>query len=226
MITDRGLFIKQIIEYRNYKKYLEIGLSNNPRAPYRLLDNIEIKHSVDIGAETGADFIMNSDLFFENLKNGNFSLQKDYKWDAIFIDGDHNAEQVFKDLNNAFDHLTDDGIIFIHDILPSEYSRALEMQVANITLALCDAWKVVHYCLKHRPDMHVCSLEEGDPNPCGLAVILKNNNNNRIVLHPKQNLFYQFSQMSENKSKFMNVIDNKDIFKWIENPYYNYLNIK
>lgn len=224
MINDRGIFIKNLIQYKKFNRYLEIGLSYNPKAPYRLLNDIETKHSIDTDPNTGADFIIDSDSFFTMLETESFSfLEKDYKWDAIFIDGNHNAEQVFKDLKNSINHLSDDGIIFIHDILPSEYSRALEIGLPTVPLALCDAWKVVHYCLKNRPDIHICSLEEGDPNPCGLAVITKNKNLNRKLLDLNENVFYQFSQMVENKKKLMNVIPEDDIINWINNPYYNYM---
>lgn len=223
MITDRGIFIKDIIQQKQYKKYLEIGLSTNPRAPYRLIDNVETKHSVDMSIETGADFIMDSDSFFTNLENGSFPLDADYKWDVIFVDGDHNAEQVYKDLMNAFKHIADNGVIFVHDILPSEYGRTLETSVGGVGLALCDAWKVMHYCLKTKTEMHVCCLEEGDPNPCGLGVIVKNKQKTRKLLQAKENPFFQFSQINNNKRRLMNVIAPEDLLKWISKPFYNHL---
>jgi len=223
MIKNRAMFIKNIIEHKKFNKYLEIGLSHNPLAPYRLLNNIETKHSVDTDSSTGADFVADSDTFFRALESEFFaSLEKDYKWDVIFIDGNHNAEQVFKDLNNSINHLSEDGVIFVHDILPSEYSRTLEVELPHVPLSLCDAWKVIHYCLKNRPDIHICSLEEGDPNPCGLAVITMTKNN-RKLLNLNENLFYQFSQILQNKSRLMNVISEDDILNWIDNPYYHYL---
>jgi len=37
MIQCRGTFIKNVIEKMGYKSYLEIGLSKNPKAPYRMI---------------------------------------------------------------------------------------------------------------------------------------------------------------------------------------------
>lgn len=46
MIRCRGTFIKNVIEKMGYKSYLEIGLSKNPKAPYRLIQ-IENKSSIE-----------------------------------------------------------------------------------------------------------------------------------------------------------------------------------
>ena len=56
--------------------------------------------------------LTNTDEFFK-------SLDKDKKFDFIFIDADHDKQQVAKDLLSSFKHLTEKGIIALHDIAPS-----------------------------------------------------------------------------------------------------------
>ena len=50
-----------------------------------------------------------SDIFFENI-------DKDQKFDIIFIDADHTYEQVVKDINNSMKHLSANGVIIMHDV--------------------------------------------------------------------------------------------------------------
>jgi len=46
------------------------------------------------------------------------SLNEDKKFDFIFIDADHDKKQVAKDFLNSLKHLTEKGIIALHDIGP------------------------------------------------------------------------------------------------------------
>jgi predicted O-methyltransferase YrrM len=63
-------------------------------------------------------FQCTSDVFFENL-------DKECMFDMVFIDGDHNKHQVYKDFINVKDKVIDDGFIFLHDSYPfSEYMTA------------------------------------------------------------------------------------------------------
>lgn len=64
---------------------------------------------VDPDQNTPANHHMTSDDFFRNNKK---------KFDFIFIDGQHTAEQSLKDFDNALDHLNEGGVIAFHDTLP------------------------------------------------------------------------------------------------------------
>jgi hypothetical protein len=76
-------------------------------------------------------FIINelSDYFFE------FSYEEEFKFDLIFIDGDHSYTQVKKDFFNAKKILSDSGLIMFHDTnLPSVRKAANEEFVNWIDL--------------------------------------------------------------------------------------------
>lgn len=220
MIKNRGLFIKNLIKFKNYNKYLEIGLSNNPNAPYRLITDIETKHSVDMNPNTNPDFVADSNTFFNMLHNESFScLDKDYKWDIIFIDGAHMAQQVYLDLCNSFNHLDENGIIIMHDVLPWSYDMTIEADVGQREATCQDAWKVVEYCLKERNDMHICTLEE---NNGGLGLITKAKEKRIPILSKEYNKFYQFDVYMQERNKYMNTIKEDEVLKWLEKPYYNF----
>jgi len=219
MIKCRGTYINKIIETMELKNYLEIGLSHNPKAPYRLVSpNSVHKTSVDYSETTEPDYCMLSDVFFNKIQLGQTEFDPNHKWDCIFIDGDHFAEQVYADLENAFNHLSDDGVIFMHDSLPWSYDMTIESSVSNREATCQDAWKVIEFCIKERSDMHICTIEEAGG---GIGVITKAKSP-RPMLPRNFNRFYQFGVYNRNKYRFMNTIDKDSLLKWIKSPTYNF----
>lgn len=229
-ITCRGTFIKHIIKKYNFKSYLEIGLSHNPLSPYRLIDGNEVtKCSIDIDKSTNADYCMKSIDFFNEIRNNKEHKYHGFKWDVIFIDGDHRSDVVYKDILDSYEFLNENGIIFLHDILPEFYYRSLEMplsftynqQKLGVGLALNDAWKVVPYILKNHSGMNICSLVEKEQDfICGLGVITKTQDRN--LMNKEENQFYRYDIHRNNLRKFSNLINVEDFDIWIEKPYHNF----
>lgn len=60
-----------------------------------------------------------SDVFFGQI------VDPKRKFDVIYLDGLHTAEQTLRDLLNAVEHLADDGAIVIDDVVPTSYAAAL-----------------------------------------------------------------------------------------------------
>jgi predicted O-methyltransferase YrrM len=52
-------------------------------------------------------------------------------YDIIFIDGDHTYEGVKKDFENYYPLLNENGILFFHDIVDSEYHRSANCYVSK-----------------------------------------------------------------------------------------------
>jgi|ERR1035437_510194 hypothetical protein len=112
MIT-RTEIINKLFEAYGFKSYLEIGV----RIPAENFDLIKAsnKESVDPRPMGKCSYIMTSDEFFINYVS-------DRKYDVIFVDGLHTAEQSYKDVKNAIKHLNEDGFIVMHDCNPpTEY---------------------------------------------------------------------------------------------------------
>ena len=102
--------INSIIKKNNFKTYLEVGIAHR-----ECFDGIELpmvdKIGVDPWEGSEPDYLMDSDTFFD-------TIDKDRKWDMIFIDGLHVMEQADKDVVNALKHLNDGGVIMMHDCNP------------------------------------------------------------------------------------------------------------
>ncbi|WGM32279.1 class I SAM-dependent methyltransferase [Brevundimonas sp. NIBR11] len=60
-----------------------------------------------------------SDEYFGSLVRDGETFQ------VIYVDGLHTMEQTLRDLLNAIDHLADDGVIIVDDVVPSSYSASL-----------------------------------------------------------------------------------------------------
>ena len=113
---QRFEIINTFIKNNNFKNYLEIGVFTGQN-----IREIIAKHKdgVDPTTELGhtipeINYPITSDEFFKLIKG------HDIKYDVIFIDGLHHADQVDKDIENALNHLVDNGIIVIHDCNPEK----------------------------------------------------------------------------------------------------------
>ena len=68
---------------------------------------------------------MTSNRFFSQLDQEKI-LYKNIRFDVIFIEGLHLAEQVDRDISNALRYLKDDGFIVLHDCNPPLERHARE----------------------------------------------------------------------------------------------------
>lgn len=197
-----------IINYilTNFKKetcYLEIGV----RHPHQNFDLIlaDKKYSVDPGYESeinNVDFKMTSDEFFINLKQGQI-LSSDIKFDVIFIDGSHLADQVQKDITNSLDFLSNDGFIVMHDCNPPTEFHASENYQYRLSPALDywngTTWKAFFEARK-RKDIFSCCIDTD----WGIGVISK-----KIKLGiptDVENNFYEYYILDGNRKDSLNLI--------------------
>lgn len=100
--------------------YLEIGCQTNVN--FKAINSLN-KISVDPDPEASAKFCVTSDAFFNDLAGPlGYSTNK---FDLVFIDGLHTAEQVERDFINAVKYLKLGGFIVLHDCNPEkeEYAR-------------------------------------------------------------------------------------------------------
>lgn len=122
--------LQKIIDKKNYKSYLEIGVA----AGHVLcnLKNLDKVYGVDIELlypmsvyklrqkmDDQGIFEMSSDDFFEIFKE---------KVDLVFIDAGHSFSQVIRDIENSLWHLNDGGIIMVHDCNPPHKAAAIEAE--------------------------------------------------------------------------------------------------
>ena len=88
-------------------EHLELGLNCGTNFNSLLIEN---KKSVDISfSDVIPTYLMTTNQFFEENKD---------KFDIIYIDADHEYNQVIKDYNNSVECINKGGIIFLHDLYP------------------------------------------------------------------------------------------------------------
>lgn len=104
----RGQLIDAFVQKYNYKSYLEIGFLNG--LTFNLV-NCDYKIGVDPQPRVNDSRVVSktSNDFFEENKN---------MFDVVFIDGDHEKHQVYKDFKNSYNCLNENGLIIFHDINP------------------------------------------------------------------------------------------------------------
>jgi hypothetical protein len=184
--------------------YLEIGV-RDPRDNYNHII-ADTKYSVDPGVEfeeNPVDFKMTSDGFFEKL-NQNQILTSDIKFDVIFIDGLHLADQVDKDIENALNYIKDDGFIVLHDCNPPTEWHARETFEFLKTPAKGrwngTTWKAF---LKWRsnPAVNSCCIDTD----WGVGILSKTQPLGKAI--KATNLFYEFHDMDKNRKSNMNLMD-------------------
>lgn len=145
--------INYLIEKYNLINYLEIGVFKGENI--REIKAIH-KDGVDPGVEgytpPEVNYPMISDNFFDLIRG-----HEDIKYDIIFIDGLHHADQVEKDIENALNHVVDGGFILLHDCNPVSYEAQL---VPRQTIAWNgDVWKAFVNFKAHYPKMECCVVD-------------------------------------------------------------------
>lgn len=155
---NRVEIINELIKRFNYNSYLEIGVQNG-----LCFNAIKVsdKVGVDPDAKVFVEYKMTSDDFFLNNKK---------TFDIIFIDGLHEAEQVYKDIINSLNCLNPNGTIVCHDMNPkTELAQKVprESKVWN-----GDCWKAFFMIKKQYPNLEAFTIDTD--HGCG---IIRNNTN-------------------------------------------------
>lgn len=128
--------IQKFISKRNYKSYLEIGTYRNVNFDKITIDN---KVSIDPDPEAKATYQMTSDEFF--------AVNKD-KFDIVFIDGLHEHNQVYKDIQNSLKFLNPNGVIILHDCMPkNEKMQLWDNKSHQFEEWTGDTWKAYYKAL-------------------------------------------------------------------------------
>jgi hypothetical protein len=195
---DRRSFINRAICNRNLKdcKYLEIGVCKN-----EVFNTIplSIKNKIGVDPFEGGTHRMESDYFF---------LKNKILFDVIFIDGQHTYEQCQNDCINALKYLKDDGIIFLHDLLPkNSFEAAVPRKQTRWT---GNVWKVAaELIVSENLRFKIVNIDNG-------VGILKKNNN--YVYNKIQDLkSSNFKDYKNNYLKKFPIINCAEAIEFIDN---------
>ena len=186
----RSLIVNNIIDRKKYETYLEIGCDKNI-----LFNSVKIKKKIGIDPVSGGNLRMTSDSFFKNNQN---------KFDLIFIDGLHQYEQVKRDVYNSLKFLNDNGVILLHDCMPSSFMRQASKRSSNIWNG--DVWKnIVEFRTLDQIDTYTIYADHG------IGLILKRKNRNKLLLKIKSFDKLKFQDYYKNYKLFLNIVHFKDL---------------
>lgn len=140
-----------------FTAYLEIGMQKSENNFDKII--AEEKVSVDPDPKANANYVCTSDDFFKSYDGPRF--------DVIFIDGLHHADQVERDIINSVKNLIQGGVIILHDCNPKEYSQQLVPRETKVWYG--DVWRAFVGFRKKYPNYISFCLDHD----CGLGVICK-----------------------------------------------------
>ena len=191
---SRFQIVKNIIEKKNYKKYLEIGCFDD-----ELFNQVNCQQKVGVDPVSGGTIRETSNQFFKK-NNENF--------DCIFIDGLHEYDQVKKDIENSLKFLNEGGTILLHDCMPDNYYAQ--------AIPRCqwdwngDVWKAIVECRNSKDiDVYTCYADHG------IGVILKRPNRNPLDYPKKDYSKLKFNEYFHNYKKLMNIIEYEELIELI-----------
>jgi hypothetical protein len=181
--------------YKNCR-YLEIGVSDG-----NLYNSIPLpldrKHGVD--PEKGGQHRMTSDVFFNTNKKF---------FDVIFLDGLHTYEQLKKDFDNSLNFINENGIIFIHDLIPQNKLEEGLIQPKDQGHWKGDVWKLgVELNFSKNIEFAIANIDQG----VGIVKIKKNFHYKKINGIEKKG-FEDFVKYYEN----LNIISAHEAFEFIK----------
>jgi len=136
-------------------------------------------------------------------------LPSDYKWDLVFIDGLHLSYQVEKDILNSLNHLTEDGVIVIHDCDPFMY-EVNYIRVIEDYLGISwngTVWKTIYKLKATRSDLNICTVNTDE----GVGLIKRGSQE----LVPFDNPYFEYKIFQQNRARDLNLIATEKISSWI-----------
>ena len=181
---NRTDIIQLLINKINAKSYLEIGVSSGEN-----FEKIKCEKKVGVDPELSSP----ATIF---LKSDDFFLQNKDKFDIIFVDGLHHADQVLRDINNSLDILNDGGYIVCHDMNPEKEEHQIVPFQGGTWNG--DCWKAFVQLRQERDDleMYIVNTDYG----CG---IITKGNQNLLVINEEIN----FKNFDRNRKKWLNLIE-------------------
>lgn len=219
-IINRTTVTQHLINKVEYKNYLEIGVERGINFFQIRCKNkfaVDIKFKIPGGfknTESEKFYEMPSDEFFKNppdeiVKNG---------IDIVLIDGGHTYKQSLKDLINSLKYLSQNGIIVLHDCLPtSESCAAPTWEEAEKYQDFQGAWSGEVYKtiinIRRRDDIF-CAVLECDH---GVGIVRKGNPENKIKITDEEIERLKFHDLMKNKEELLNLKPKEWFWNFLEN---------
>jgi hypothetical protein len=156
---NRTELLNLLINRYQYTSYLELGVDKGEN-----FAGIELVDKVGVDINRNATYRMSTDDFFQVC---------DRKFDLVFVDADHEAEQAYRDFENSLRHLNDNGCIVFHDCLPKAEVHQLRRRRSNQWTG--NVWKAF-IRVRQRVDVNAFVLDAD----WGLGIVFKQPNTDQL----------------------------------------------
>lgn len=193
-MIQRWDFLQGLIDRYRYKAYLEIGTQKG-----RTFTRLSVPRKVGVDpVGVVATFHGTSDAFF--AQNGE-------RFDLVFIDGLHTAEQVAADVEHALDVLNRGGLIVLHDCNPiAEHKQTHDSPGVGGWNG--DVWKtLVRLRSRHELDCATGAFDQG------CAVIVRRANTDRLPPVPSSELTWP--ELVANRQTWLRLMSLEQLTDWI-----------
>src|SRR5260221_3062447 len=131
--------INHVAQAIRAERYLEIGVSDGS-----CLRQIQVKERWGVDPSPDTEGVKAATVYVPKTSDDFFAelAERAGRFDLIFIDGDHRADQVYREVTSAIQLLTPRGIILLHDCNP----HTEEMQEVPLRSGYQwtgDVWKAI-----------------------------------------------------------------------------------
>lgn len=116
-IHDHMSLIEHLASWLKPERYLEVGVWHGDNLK-RVQKYAKECYGIDTNFLT-KDFNSNVKLFEMTSDEFFWNLDPKIEFDMVFIDGDHDKYQVYKDFVNCKDRVISDGLVLMHDTVPA-----------------------------------------------------------------------------------------------------------
>lgn len=205
--VDRTEIINYLLTLTPSINYLEIGVRN----PEHNFNKIRCtnKFSVDPGLENNSDkinYVLTSDEFFNGVDNGSLGIDTNIKFDLVFIDGLHLAEQVERDIRNSLRFIDENGFVVIHDCNPlTEFHQRENYYFRNSPARGFwngTTWKAF-YKYRHVKDLYSICFDTD----FGVGVLAKKKWTLFNNLKTHENIYFEYHNLCQKRTEHLNLLE-------------------
>lgn len=205
-LPPRVSIIQSELDRFKHPRYLEIGIFDGlvflrVKAKAKVAVDPEVRIPRLRGLVAAVDrrieiHEMPSDDYFSSIAPG-------VTFDVVFVDGLHLYEQALRDAENALRHLSDDGVVLMHDCNPTAEavaSRNPEDALRSGHRAWCgDVWKAIVHLRATKADLEVSVLDTD----FGIGVVRKSEGSPCLDLNPAEIAGLEYSDLVANRELFL-----------------------
>lgn len=193
--------INWLVNEFDYNSYLEVGIWRG-----KTFKRVQCLHKSWVDPTPpeyveGDGYLVTSDEFFKSHTG---------KYDVIFIDGLHHSEQVERDITNSLDHLSDNGIIILHDCNPQEeINQIVPKKVARWNGDVWKAWVKFRAIFGNTHPTCTINMDEG------LGIILKGVKPTKGEDLTPGVYSLEWKEFEKNRNRYLNLVSEDEFKNWI-----------